>query len=89
MKKKLIDQFFGENESIEFKKNRFSSKCNSYGFSKRESEVATLLAKGMSYKEIGSTLFFSDKTASSHIQRIYEKTGTTNKMDFLKAMDLL
>jgi signal transduction histidine kinase/DNA-binding NarL/FixJ family response regulator len=89
IKKKIVDQFISRDESGNQKKDLFDAKCREYSFSKRETEVAVLLSKGLSYKEIASTLFFSEKTASTHIQRIYEKTGTTNKMDFLKAMNLL
>ncbi len=61
-------------------------KCREYDFSRRETEVAALLCTGMAYKEIASRLYVSEKTASTHIQRIYQKTGVNNKMDFLKAM---
>jgi HD-GYP domain-containing protein (c-di-GMP phosphodiesterase class II) len=49
------------------------------GLSEREAEVLALLARGLSNKEIGSTLFISARTAGNHIAHIYEKTGVNTR----------
>lgn len=44
---------------------------------KRESEVAELIAWGASKKDIAHKLFISERTAENHARSIYEKTGVT------------
>lgn len=40
-----------------------------------EGEVAALVAQGMTNREIGKTLFVTERTAESHVQRIMNKLG--------------
>jgi DNA-binding NarL/FixJ family response regulator len=47
----------------------------------RESEVLSLLARGFSVSAIGRSIFVSDSTAKSHISKIYEKLGASNRAD--------
>jgi DNA-binding NarL/FixJ family response regulator len=49
------------------------------GLSKREEEVAALLAHGLSNKEIAERLFISVATVKDHVHRILEKTGFPNR----------
>lgn len=52
--------------------------------SPREREVAELLLEGLTYQEIGERLFISLATVKTHVERIYKKTGTGNKMELAK-----
>lgn len=47
--------------------------------SARETEVAGLLARGMSNKEIAATLVLSERTAENHVQHILTKLGFDNR----------
>ncbi|GGD18346.1 response regulator transcription factor [Nocardioides daphniae] len=51
--------------------------------SDREHEVLVLLADGLGAMQIASTLFMSESTAKSHITRIYQKLGATNRAQAL------
>jgi len=42
-----------------------------------------LLADGLGAKEIGEKLYLSESTAKSHIAKIYQKLGATNRAQAL------
>jgi DNA-binding NarL/FixJ family response regulator len=41
--------------------------------------VLTLVADGRSNREIGATLFISDRTVARHLTNIYNKLGVTSR----------
>jgi DNA-binding NarL/FixJ family response regulator len=45
----------------------------------RETEVARLLAGGLSNKEIGARLFISERTVDSHVRNILNKLGFSSR----------
>ncbi len=45
------------------------------GLSRRELEVAVLVAEGLTTDEIGARLHISPRTVSTHLSRIYERLG--------------
>jgi DNA-binding CsgD family transcriptional regulator len=47
--------------------------------SPRELEVATLVARGLTNKQIGDALFVSERTAENHVQHILVKLGFGNR----------
>jgi len=49
--------------------------------SHRELEVLTLVAKGMTNKEIAQRLFISDKTARNHVASCLEKLGVNDRTE--------
>jgi non-specific serine/threonine protein kinase len=49
------------------------------GLTRRESQVAELVARGLSNKEIAATLVVSQRTAEGHVQRILTKFGFTSR----------
>jgi HD-GYP domain-containing protein (c-di-GMP phosphodiesterase class II) len=49
------------------------------GLTRREVEVLRLVARGLSNKQIAATLGVAPKTASSHIEHIYQKTEAANR----------
>jgi DNA-binding CsgD family transcriptional regulator len=44
---------------------------------KRETEIAELLAWGATKKDVANRLFVSERTVENHTRNIYEKTGVT------------
>lgn len=49
----------------------------------REHEVLLLLADGLGAAQIGQRLYLSESTAKSHIAKIYQKLGATNRAQAL------
>lgn len=47
--------------------------------SRREREVAALVAEGLTNREIAQRLFISERTADGHLEHIREKLGVTNR----------
>jgi DNA-binding NarL/FixJ family response regulator len=47
--------------------------------SPREVEVAKLVARGLTNKQIGETLYVSERTAENHVQHILVKLGFSNR----------
>jgi DNA-binding NarL/FixJ family response regulator len=50
-----------------------------YGLTLRESEVAALLADGLSNKEIAIALWISENTVKTHLKAIFLKTAVTSR----------
>jgi DNA-binding NarL/FixJ family response regulator len=49
------------------------------GLSAREIEVLRLIARGNSNKQIGATLFVTEKTVEHHVTHIYNKVGVSSR----------
>ena len=56
------------------------------GLSQRESEVLTLLAKGMSRQAIGEKLLLSEATVKTHIYRIYAKLDVHSQTELAELL---
>jgi DNA-binding CsgD family transcriptional regulator len=54
-----------------------------YNLSNRETEVLALLVKGRSSTYICDELYISQNTVSTHIKRIYQKTGAHSKQEVI------
>jgi len=46
----------------------------------REREVATLIAQGMSNKDIAKQLFISRRTVDGHVERIFRKLDFNSRV---------
>ncbi|MFD9701582.1 LuxR C-terminal-related transcriptional regulator [Lentzea sp. NPDC059081] len=56
------------------------------GLSEREQEVAALVRDGLTYREVGDTLFISAKTVEHHVTRIRNKLGAKNRRELERAL---
>jgi DNA-binding NarL/FixJ family response regulator len=50
------------------------------GLTQREAEILGLIARGMKNSEIAAALFLSGHTVKTHINRIFAKTGSRDRM---------
>ncbi len=53
----------------------------------REKEIATLLAQGLSNKQIAQTLYISEGTVKNYISVIYDKTGIHDRAKLIVAIN--
>jgi DNA-binding NarL/FixJ family response regulator len=51
----------------------------------RESEVLVLLKDGLSVGQVARRLYMSESTVKTHIAKIYDKLGATNRAQALMA----
>lgn len=49
--------------------------------SKRELEIARLIADGMSNKEVASRCFLSERTVETHVSNILNKLGVNSRVE--------
>ena len=54
--------------------------------SRRETEVAHLVADGLTNKEIGAALFLSERTVESHVRAILAKLGFRSRAQIARSM---
>ena len=52
--------------------------------SERESEIFRMIARGLSIKQIATELTLSDKTVSTYVSRIREKTGLASYVEMAR-----
>ena len=53
----------------------------------REIEVVRMVARGLSNKEIGATLFIAEGTVKIHLHNIYEKLGIGRRAELVRVAD--
>jgi DNA-binding NarL/FixJ family response regulator len=53
---------------------------------RREREIATLAAEGLSSKDIAERLFLSARTVDNHLQRVFTKLGVTRRAELAGAL---
>jgi DNA-binding NarL/FixJ family response regulator len=51
------------------------------GLTPREAEVLTLLARGLTNREIADTLVIGTRTSSVHVSHILRKLGAPNRLE--------
>lgn len=67
----------------------FLRNCECCGLTNRELEIIQLIRKGMKYQLIAERLFISEFTVKKHVNNMFEKTTTNNKMELIHKLDSL
>jgi signal transduction histidine kinase/DNA-binding NarL/FixJ family response regulator len=66
--------------------SKFEQSCKLFHFTARETEIARLISKGKTYKDIAKELFISEKTVTKHIQNIFAKAEVSNKVELINKL---
>ncbi len=83
--KEEVDRRTKEIEQITMKE-RIKSNCERFALTPREKEIAVLICRGQSYKQIAETLYISERTATKHAQNIFDKAKVSNKLELLNKL---
>lgn len=81
-------QVWANSEQLNYTLDYFAGKASNgragthikSALSKREGEIAQLLARGASNKEIARALHISERTVKNHLGKIFEKIGVTSRV---------
>ena len=57
------------------------------GMTKRESEICTLLSRGLTNRQISEELYISEGTVKNYISSIYDKTGIHDRAKLIVALN--
>ncbi|MEM7051070.1 MAG: helix-turn-helix transcriptional regulator [Acidobacteriota bacterium] len=60
--------------------------ADGWGLSAREAEVADQVARGLSNKDIATTLHISPNTVKTHLRTIFEKAGVRSRFELISRM---
>jgi DNA-binding CsgD family transcriptional regulator len=60
----------------------------SFNLTDREVEIAGLVARGRSTREISSALFISEHTVNNHLRSVFEKVGVNSRREMVQRLYL-
>ncbi|MDE7209993.1 MAG: LuxR C-terminal-related transcriptional regulator, partial [Lachnospiraceae bacterium] len=67
--------------------NKTKNAALSEDMTQREKEICTLLARGLTNRQISETLFLSEGTVKNYISSIYDKTGIHDRAKLVAEMN--
>ena len=65
----------------------FTQRCSELGLTKRECEVAEQVSQGLTSKEIADVLCISERTVNKHLQTIYKKSESKNRVELINSLN--
>jgi DNA-binding CsgD family transcriptional regulator len=63
--------------------------CKHFQLTNREREIAGLICRGSSYKQIAESLFIAERTVTKHVQNIFDKVEVSNKLELLNKLTIV
>jgi len=70
------------------KAQRIDEAAARFKLTNREKEIVALIADGKSYKEIAETLFISERTVTTHKERVFKKLQVGSRFELLSKIRL-
>lgn len=65
----------------------FTENCLKYHLTNREIEIVQLLRTGLKPREIGERLFIAERTVTTHLQNMMNKTQTRSRMELVRKLE--
>lgn len=72
----------GQTTDLTAIREMFDGAVHGYGLTEREKEVAWLLYRGYTNRQIGEDLFIAETTVKKHVSHIYEKMQVMSRKEF-------
>lgn len=79
----------GQTTDLTTIREMFDGAVHGYGLTEREKEVAWLLYRGYTNRQIGEDLFIAETTVKKHVSHIYEKMKVMSRREFRNKVDHL
>lgn len=79
----------GQTTDLTTIREMFDGAVHGYGLTEREKEVAWLLYRGYTNRQIGEDLFIAETTVKKHVSHIYEKMQVMSRKEFRNKVDHL
>lgn len=88
---KLLEEVEKRTREIErlSTEERILEGCRQFHLTNREKEIATLIYRGSSYKQIAESLFIAERTVTKHVQNIFDKVKVSNKLELLNKLGIV
>ncbi len=77
----------GQTTDLTSIREMFDGAVHGYGLTEREKEVAWLLYRGYTNRQIGEDLFIAETTVKKHVSHIYEKMQVMSRKEFRNKVD--
>jgi DNA-binding CsgD family transcriptional regulator len=61
----------------------FDILCKTYGLTRRERQLVTLMLGGLATKQLAQTLYISPHTVKDHLKAIFDKTGVRSRRELI------
>lgn len=86
--RKAFEKLNGFDQKIQIDQSAFfNQRCTELGLTKRECEVAEQASQGLTSKEIAEKLFISERTVNKHLQAIYKKSESKNRVELINSLN--
>ena len=76
----LVERAIGDTDDLSVPPSEQDPATPPAALTRREREIAELVASGLSNREIGGQLFISKRTVDSHVEHIFAKLGVTSRL---------
>lgn len=60
--------------------------CKTLALTEKQTEIALLLVKGLSYDAVATKLYIKATTVADHVRKIYEKVGVANRSELVTTL---
>lgn len=81
-----LEDFLSKGSAEFGEQGAFLANCERYNLTPREIEVSLLIAEGLKYKAIADRLFIHERTVTTHVQKMFIKTGAKNKVELVNLL---